>query len=193
MENPAVKDARSKKMIFLSHCCLNQNARIRGLAFTAGAVRPLIDYLLTQDVGIFQMTCPEVTYWGTLRWGQVKKQFDTPMFRAHCQKLADEIFDQIEDYRKGGYTILGFVMMDSSPVCGLDTIPVSADEGEDLGGMVWYTPQQKIIPGQGVFAEILKKSAAQRGFTDIPFISYPEVDDQSLLDQSFAKISALFE
>lgn len=193
MENPAVRDARSKKIIFLSHCCLNQNARIRGLAFAAGVVRPLIDYLLAQDVGIYQMTCPEVTFMGTLRWGQVKKQFGTPMFRAHCQKLANEILDQIEDYRQGGYAILGFIMMDSSPVCGLDTIPVSADENEDLGGMVWYSPQQKIIPGQGVFAEILKKSTAQRGFTDIPFISYPEVDDQTLLDQAFTKIRVLFE
>jgi predicted secreted protein len=192
MENQAVKDARSKKIIFLSHCCLNQNARIRGLAFSPGVVRPLIEYLLTQDVGIYQMTCPEVTFMGTLRWGQVKRQFDTPYFRAHCQKLSDQILDQVEDYRKGGYSILGFVMLDGSPVCGLDTIPVSLNENEDLGGMVWYMPQQKLTAGQGVFAEILKNSAIQRGFNDLPFISYPEKDDPVLLEEAFSRIKALF-
>ncbi|MCC6147568.1 MAG: DUF523 domain-containing protein [Anaerolineaceae bacterium] len=192
MENPAVKDARSKKIIFLSHCCLNQNARVRGLAFAPGVVRPLIDHLLKKDIGIYQMTCPEVTFFGTLRWGQVKKQFDTPMFRAHCQRLVDEILDQVMDYKRGGYEILGFVLMDGSPVCGLDTIPVTADENEDLGGMVWYTPQQSLVEGQGVFAEALKRSAAERGFDDIPFISYPEIDDPALLEKAFSQIEALF-
>lgn len=193
MENPSVKDARSKKIIFLSHCCLNQNARVRGLAFTPGAVRPLIEYLLTKDVGIFQMTCPEVTFMGTLRWGQVKKQFDTPMFRAHCQKIVDQILDQMDNYRSGGYSILGFVMMDASPVCGLDTIPVAEDEDEDLGGMIWYMPRQKIEAGQGVFAEILKENVRRRGYSEIPFISYPEVADEALIKQAFARIQALFD
>ncbi|MEI8131104.1 MAG: CD3072 family TudS-related putative desulfidase [Leptolinea sp.] len=193
MENPAVHDSRSKKLVFLSHCCLNQNARMRGLADYPGVVKPLLEYLIAQDVGIYQMACPEVAYFGTQRWGQVKEQFDTPMFRTHCQKLVDQILDQVEDYIHGGYTILAFIMMDGSPVCGMNRIPVAKNEGEQLGGMIWYMPQQKHADGQGVFTETLIESITRRGLKEIPFVGYPTGEENGLPVDDFAKIKALFE
>jgi predicted secreted protein len=192
LENLSVHDKRSKKIVLLSHCCLNQNARMRGLADSPGVIQPLIEFLLAQDVGIYQMTCPEVMYFGTQRWGQVKEQFDTPMFRAHCQKLADQILDQVEDYLHGGYSILGFIMMDGSPVCGMNRIPVAKNEGEQLGGMVWYLPEQKYTDGQGVFTETLKESITKRGMKEIPFVGYPTGEEVNDTVNHFEKIKALF-
>ena len=60
MEHPAVRDSRSGKIIFLSHCCLNQNAKVRGIARYPGAIRPLVELLLEHGVGIYQMPCPEM-------------------------------------------------------------------------------------------------------------------------------------
>jgi predicted secreted protein len=193
MENPSVRDARSKKMVFLSHCCLNMNARMRGLADYPGTVRPLMEYLIAQDIGIYQMPCPEVTYFGTQRWGMVKEQFDTPMFRAHCQRFVDQILDQVEDYLHGGYTILAFIMMDGSPVCGINRIPVAKNKGEQLGGMIWYMPEQKHVDGQGVFTETLIESISRRKLQEIPFIGFPTGEETDLPTDPFEKIKALFE
>ena len=60
------------------------------------------------------MPCPEMTYTGTMRWGHVKVQYDSPMFRRHYQRLADQVMDQAEDYRRNGYKVLGFVMVDGT-------------------------------------------------------------------------------
>ena len=59
MEHPKVSDNRSKKIIFLCHCCLNQNAKVRGIASYPGAITPLISMLLEEGIGMIQMPCPE--------------------------------------------------------------------------------------------------------------------------------------
>jgi hypothetical protein len=52
MEHPSVKDQRSGKVIFVSHCVLNQNSKVRGLAQFPGAVLPLVSLLLDNGIGI---------------------------------------------------------------------------------------------------------------------------------------------
>ena len=118
--HPKVKDKRSEKLIFLTHCCLNQNAKVRGIAQYPGAITPLIELLLKEGVGMFQMPCPENTFVGNMRWGSVKEQYDTPMFRRHCRQLAEEVVDQAENYMQCGNQVLGFIMMDErflQPAC----------------------------------------------------------------------------
>ena len=133
-------DARSGKLIFVSHCILNQSAKVRGIAVFPGSVRPVVDLLLDHGVAIFQMPCPEMTYLGAMRWGQVRDQYDSPMFRRHCQNLADGVMEQALEYRRSGYQVLGFIMVDGSPVCGLKKTPQPAMEGQIWGGMPRYIP-----------------------------------------------------
>lgn len=45
MEHPRVRDNRSGKVLFVSHCCLNQNAKLRGIAKYPGAIQPLVELL----------------------------------------------------------------------------------------------------------------------------------------------------
>ena len=42
----SIRDARSGRLIFISHCLLNQNACVRGLASQPAVIRPLLDLLL---------------------------------------------------------------------------------------------------------------------------------------------------
>src|SRR5512139_3529035 len=112
MEHASVKDVRSGRLIFLSHCCLNQNDKVRGIAIYPGAINPLVELLLEANVGLYQMPWPAMTYVGAMRWGQVKDQYDSPMFRRHCLGLAVGVLDQAEEYARSGYQIAGFVMMD---------------------------------------------------------------------------------
>jgi predicted secreted protein len=184
-------DARGGKIMFVSHCILNQNAKVRGIAIYPGAVRPIVELLLDHGVGIFQMPCPEMTYLGALRWGQVKDQYNSPMFRRFCQGLAEQVLEQAVEYRRGGYEILGFIMVDGSPVCGLKMTPQPAVEGEPWGGMTRYVPKQHFACGSGVFCEILQAEVARQGLTDIPFVSTPEMPDAGSFEEALKAIKEL--
>jgi predicted secreted protein len=191
MENPVVKDKRSEKVIFLSHCCLNQNAKVRGIAHYPGAIFPLVELLLKEGIGIYQMTCPEMTYMGNMRWGMVQDQYDNPMFRRHCQRLAEMVVDQAQNYLQCGYKVLGFVMMDGSPVCGLNLTPKPSNPEELWGGMTWYIPEQVNVPGKGNYCEILQDELKNRGLESLPFVAIPESEEVGKLDVALLQIKKL--
>ena len=186
-------DARARRVAFVSHCVLNQNAKVAGIAQYPAAIRPVVDLLLEYDAGIYQMPCPEMLYLGAMRWSQVRDQYDSPMFRRHVLGLATQVLDQAEDYRRSGYQVLCFVMIDGSPVCGLRKTPRPARPGEVLGGMVRYLPEVAVSDGPGVFGETLQAEAGRRGLGDIPFVSLPEVPDIGRLEEALADIRRVLE
>ena len=59
-----LRDERGKKVIYLSHCLLNENTRYLGGAFRKAGVDELIDELQKKGIGIVQMKCPEQKTWG---------------------------------------------------------------------------------------------------------------------------------
>ena len=191
MVHPKVKDKRGEKIIFLSHCCLNQNSKVRGIARYPGAMKPLIELLLAHGVGMYQMPCPEMMYLGNMRWGQVKDQYNNPMFRKHCKRLATDVIDQVENYRQCGYRILGFIMMDGSPVCGLNRTP--RPKNEMWGGMAWYVPESENVQESGVFCEVFKDELKKRGQDDIPLVAAPEFDEVGSMDEALQQVKAFIE
>lgn len=191
MDNANIVDIRSRKILFVSHCVLNQNAKVRGIAKYQATVKPVVELLLKSNVGIFQMPCPEMSYYGAMRWGQVKSQYDSPMFRKHCKFLVDMVLDQAEDYHRSGYELLGFVMVDGSPVCGLNRTPAPVNEDQIWGGMVWYTPEQKFVADQGVYCEKLQATAEERGLGALPFVAIPEVEEAGSFDQALKQIKKM--
>jgi predicted secreted protein len=192
MIHPSVCDIRSGRIMFLSHCCLNQNAKVRGIAKYPGSIRPLLELMLDNDVAIYQMTCPEMTYIGAMRWGYVKDQYNSPMFRRHCLKLATEVLDQAEEYTRNEYKILGFVMIDGSPVCGLNKTPQPSNSEPRWGGMVRYLPESIQVDNKGVYCEILQEELEKRALlTGLPFVAFPEVEEGNILEVTLKNIKAL--
>jgi predicted secreted protein len=181
-------DARARKVAFVSHCVLNQNAKVGGIAQYPAAIRPVVDLLLQHDVGIYQMPCPEMLYLGAMRWSQVRDQYNSPMFRRHVLGLATQVLDQAEDYRRSGYQVIGFIMIDGSPVCGYRKTPQPAEPGQVLGGMVRYLPETALSDGPGVYCETLLAEAARRGMGDVPFVSLPEVPGVGPMAEALAAI-----
>jgi hypothetical protein len=57
-------DERSRKVLFLSHCALNENTRYLGGAFCPGISREVLKDLNTADYGVVQLPCPEQAVWG---------------------------------------------------------------------------------------------------------------------------------
>ncbi len=184
----SVADARAGKLIFLSHCLLNQNACVQGIASEPAAIRAVVDVALDHDIGIYQMPCPEMTYYGSQRWGQVKAQYATPTFRRHCRAIAKQILDQVEDYRATGHRIVGVVMRDGSPTCGLNRACVAADDRQIWGGMVWQVPRQRFADTKGVFCEELEAEAERRGLEDLRLLALPEVPEAGDFDAALVQI-----
>jgi predicted secreted protein len=132
-----------------------------------------------------------MVYLGNMRWGQVKDQYNSPMFRRHCQRLAEVIVDQVENYRQCGYRVLGFVMMDGSPVCGLDRTPRPKDPDVMWGGMAWYVPESEYVPGKGNFCEVLQEELERRGQDGLPFVASPEFDEVGSIEAALVQIKEL--
>ncbi len=46
------RDRRSRKVVFLSYCLLNQNTKVYGIAIYAGAVVELVKAILDEGLGM---------------------------------------------------------------------------------------------------------------------------------------------
>lgn len=110
----------SKRVVLIAHCILNQNSRATGLAKNPSAMKPLVNFLLRNKIGIIQMPCPELAFKGVLRQPQTREQYDSTKFRKHCQKIANELVDQMQEYAKGGIELKLVLGMQGSPSCAVD-------------------------------------------------------------------------
>ncbi len=131
-----LKDERSKRVIFVSHCLLNENTRYLGGAFRRGCVDELVDGFQRNGLGIYQMRCPEQRAWG----GALKRYLlpmygsrGTPLYRMRSillplflwytrwryQRLAKEVVMDIKDYIRSGFDVVGIVGVGGSPSCGV--------------------------------------------------------------------------
>ena len=53
-------DGRSRRVVFLAHCLLNQNAISDGTAEVPAAHREILRTVLDARVGVVQLPCPEL-------------------------------------------------------------------------------------------------------------------------------------
>ncbi len=129
-------DERSKKVVFVSHCVLNENVRYLGGAFRPGGVDEIVSELQTDGLGICQMRCPEQS-----AWGGILKRYSVPfygsrgtvLYRARRPLLrmfiwytkvrfwvaAREVVKDIDDYLRSGFDVIGIIGIGGSPSCGV--------------------------------------------------------------------------
>ena len=60
-------DARGRRVLFVAHCILNQNAISDGTADFPAAHAEIVRAALDAGVGIVQMPCPDVWWLGVVR------------------------------------------------------------------------------------------------------------------------------
>lgn len=84
------EDGRSKKVVFIAHCLLNQNAISDGTAVRPAAFEQLAYAPLEREIGIVQMPCPELCCLGLDRGDEAGGQRDVleenTRIRAEMQK-----------------------------------------------------------------------------------------------------------
>ena len=111
---------RSKRIVFVAHCILNQNAVSVGRERSPGPVKELLELLSEAGVGIVQMPCPQIHYNNGLnRKTKPKEKYDTKVFRTACRSQAKLILEQIKTYLSKDYNILGILGVETSPTCAV--------------------------------------------------------------------------
>lgn len=146
------------RVAFIAHCLLNQNAKTLGGAKRPAMWEPVIDLLTERGWTIRQMPCPELAFMGTRRFWGVKEQFDTPLYRKHCRRLAKLVASVMEPHVQAGDDVV-LIGVDSSPTMGAGFF-VSAPHwaGEPNVGERRSTH----VPGDGIFVEELEAELAAR-------------------------------
>jgi predicted secreted protein len=171
---------RGKKVILLCHCILNCNSKVEGCSTYSGAMPEITKAVIDSGMGILQLPCPELTMYGIKRWGHVKDQFDTPYYKKHCRDRFVPFLEQIQDYMKNGYEIVGIMGIDGSPSCG-----ISKTCSGKWGGEFSENPDIKstldsveMIESQGVFIEVMEVLLKENNI-NVPFIG---VDEANMAD-----------
>lgn len=191
-----ISDRRSRKVVFLSHCLLNENTRYLGGACRAGAIREVVQACLDGGLGIVQMPCPEQHAWGgvlksRLLWffgstGTLRYRLRNVLLpvlvwytRRVYRKIARQVVDQVADYQSSGFTVVGIVGVDGSPSCGVrQTLDLRrslemvgqlspAARTRDMNEIV----QACLAEGGGIFLELLRAEIARRGLV-VPFLAH---------------------
>lgn len=157
---PMFNDKRSRKIIVLAHCLLNQNSISDGTADLPGQFTEVINLLMKNNIGIIQLPCPELVCLGLDRQDRLGAERDLLIENTRIRSLlekqenlemlrkkAEEIVFQIEEYSKHGFEIFGIVGVNRSPSCGIETTTKESAEQN----------------GRGVFMEILESELEKRG------------------------------
>ncbi|MBN2004218.1 MAG: DUF523 domain-containing protein [Anaerolineae bacterium] len=155
-------DARSKRIIIISHCLLNQNAISDGTADFPSQFDDIIELFMANHIGILQLPCPEFLCLGLDRKdangakrplldenSRIRELMNAKEHVTLLRNKAEEIVAQIQDYQKYGFQVLGVIGVNRSPSCGVET---TSKDGKEK-------------PGQGVFMEILSRTLAENGLT----------------------------
>lgn len=178
-----MKDERSRKVIFVAHCILNENTRYLGGAFRKGGVDEIINEIQDQGIGVVQMKCPEQKAWGGVLkkniW-QVLDSKNTMLYKLRgvflslfiwytkriYQKMAKEVTAEIKDYIESDFEVVGIFGIAGSPSCGVNTtldIKKSVDflantgiDELDRNKMNEFGVKECLIEGKGFFIEALE-------------------------------------
>ncbi len=154
-------DNRSKKVILVSHCLLNQNSISDGTADLPSQFDEVIDLIRDHRIGIIQLPCPELLCLGLDRRDRNGSQRELLSENTRIRHLMNEtqnlrdlesyarqIVMQIEEYRRHGFHVIGLIGINRSPSCGIET--TSIDNGERQGTGVFIQVIADMLDKKGI-------------------------------------------
>jgi predicted secreted protein len=185
---------RSRKIVVLAHCILNQNAKVEDIALFPAVIQDVLNLVVERDYGIIQMACPETLHLGLGRWECIKDQYETPSFKHLCGRIAGEVLDQLEDYERNGYKIGPIIGIDGSPSCGVSKSCRVDEKGVNPKwcGSVHSPPSWTITDESGVLFDVIKEEAARRG-KEYSYIGIPEVPEVGDFEDAMKNLNKLLK
>ena len=204
-----VVDRRGRRVVFASHCLLNENVRYLGGACRAGAVDEWVDRWQASGIGICQMPCPEQRVWGGVLKCRIAPAFGArhrglwPLrglllaafvayTRLRYALMARQTASEIRDYRRAGYEVVGLVGVAGSPTCGVRT---TLDMGSWLEMVGRYRPDEldarrvnaavvaSAEPGRGLFISAVLGRLARSG-TTVSLLEHDMLDELATVSDS---------
>lgn len=145
-----------KNIILVSHCLLNPYSQVVSKKRTPLKLKPLFDWLYENQVGVYQLPCPETHIYGLKRWGHVREQFDTAFYRNTSRELLAPVKDDIQEYLNNGYKILGILGINGSPSCGIDFSCSSSEwygEISSIDSIEEKLKELEYMKSKGIFME----------------------------------------
>jgi len=200
-------DMRSRKIILIAHCILNQNTRYFGGASHPGAQVQALRELLQTECGIIQLPCPETSAWGGIdkkliwmpmmgfrRMWSLFAPLALPLFRVwtrfNYSLQAERVTREIQRMIHAGIEIVSITGIDGSPTCGVNhsldmracfayhaTVDTEKLTSRSYNGFLY---QKALRKGKGLFMEILEKKLRCRDMT-IPFSAYNLAHEPGIL------------
>jgi len=125
-----------ERIVFASHCILNQATRAWGGTGDAsrerGMISEVIEVLSRHGVGIVQIGCPEFSLHGNPRPARDKGGYDKEEFRGRCMEIASEAVEHMVEMQEKGrdprIRVVAVLGVEGSPSCGVERTPGAADE-----------------------------------------------------------------
>lgn len=191
-------DERSGKVVFVSHCLLNENTRYAGGAFRPGVVGEVLARFVSNGWGIYQMPCPEQRAWGGVLKRHLLRAYGSkrsvlyrlrrPLLwtfiaysRGVYARLARRVVHDIADYQRSGFQVVGVVGVGSSPSCGITTTLDMRRSFEAVAGCPLASLNREAInecavlqcrvAGPGLFIRALRRQLTRHGLT-IPLLEH---------------------
>jgi predicted secreted protein len=156
------EDNRSKKIMIVAHCILNQNSISDASANLPSQFNEIVGRIMQEKIGILQLPCPELQCLGLDRKDRLggkrpvleeNTRIRELMIKRDNIKLLEReikrILFQINEYQKHEFEIKGIIGINRSPSCGVETTTV----------------QNKEVKGKGVFMEMLSEALKKDGQT----------------------------
>jgi hypothetical protein len=147
-------DKRSRKMVYMSRCILNCNAKFPGCADVPGVYTEIIHPIAKAGIGIEQMPCLEIMGWGGVDRPLVMHELDPKNPNA----------DWVQEYP-------------DSPTCGLTNTQVFPDVHFQI--MEMDIPEDKIFDFEYTFNVVLPQLHAS-GEGAFGYQLYLEVERRNL-------------
>jgi len=153
-------DYRSKRVLLVAHCVLNQNAKIDRCAYYPGVITEAVEALIASGVGLIQMPCPELLCLGLDRQVEpdaattiesedtrVARRMTAEENQTVCRSLAQSLVFQVEQYQRNGFEVVGLLGINGSPTCGVET--------------TWANDRAE--QGLGLFIQLLDEVCREKG------------------------------
>ena len=190
-------DARSGRVVLVSHCLLNENTRYLGGACRPGCVAEVVDACVAAGFGMVQMPCPEEQVWGGVLKRHLLRTYGSPVLKSgrrrriilpvalaytrwRYRRLARAVAAQAADYQRSGLDVAAVLGVDGSPSCGVEH---SLDTARVLNGLVHVDPDTvtaaevnaivrgDVSAGPGMYTQALQRALRRRGLS-VPFLAH---------------------
>ena len=167
-------DARSKKLVIVSHCILNQNSISDSTADFPSQFKEVVELLVSNNIGIIQLRCPEIVCLGLNRMddqgcnrellienSRIRILLENELNLRKIRKYVNDVLYEVSEYKKYGFQILGIIGVNRSPSCGIDT--TSKDNKEMSGYGVLMNELKAVLEKEGIEIPMIGTKTSEVG------------------------------